>query len=143
MLVTTCAMSNFQEFVPTVFTPTDAIASDRAYHLERRKRVRTTVHWPILFFRNRAGEGIESTTQNLSSTGFFCFSQQPFEAGEALFCTLRIPSHDPEGKERIWILECRVRVRRSEPASREGLFGVACEFEDYRLLASHHPGMQS
>lgn len=128
-------MSNFQEFV---LAPTDGMAADRAYHPERRKRVRTTVHWPILFFRNDASEGIESTTLNLSSTGFFCFSHTRFDTGEALFCTLRVPSHDPEGKERLWILECRVRVRRAEPAAREGLFGVACEFEDYRLLTSHH-----
>ena len=95
------------------------------------------VHWPVLFFRNHAADGIESTTLNLSSTGFFCFSQTPFVAGESLFCTLRIPAHDPEGKERLWILECRARVKRAEPVAPEGLFGVACEFEDYRLLSSH------
>lgn len=128
-------MSNFQEFV---FASSDTIAAERAYHPERRKRVRTTVHWPILIFRNDATDGIESTTHNLSSTGFFCFSHTRFDSGESLFCTLRIPSHDPEGKERLWILECRVRVKRAEPSAREGLYGVACEFEDYRLLTSHH-----
>lgn len=128
-------MSNFQELVPSAFVPENSIA-ERAFAQERRKRVRTTVHWPILFFRNHVAEGVESTTHNLSSTGFFCFSQARFEVGESLFCTLRVPSHDPDGKARLWILECRVRVTRAEPAGREGSFGVAVEFEDYRLLAS-------
>jgi hypothetical protein len=127
-------MSNFQEFV---LASADTIATEGVYHPERRKRVRTTVHWPILIFRNDAADGIESTTHNLSSTGFFCFSRTRFDTGESVFCTFRVPSHDPEAKERLWILECRAKVRRVEPSVREGLFGLACEFEDYRLLASH------
>ena len=129
-------MSNFQELVPPEFAPNDAINAARGYHPDRRKRVRTTVHWPILFFRNPVSEGIESTTLNLSSNGFYCLSHTLFAVGESLFCTLRVPSHDPEGKERIWVLECRARVKRAEPAALEGLFGIACEFEDYRFLAS-------
>jgi c-di-GMP-binding flagellar brake protein YcgR len=121
-------MSNFEQ---VVFAPNDVVPPESFSYQERRKRVRTTVHWPILFFRNDASDGIESTTQNLSSTGFYCLSQTRFDLGESLFCTLRIPSHDPEAKDRLWILECRVRVTRSEP--RENLYGVACEFEDYRI----------
>jgi hypothetical protein len=30
-------------------------------------------------------------------------------------------------------------VKRVEKAIHEGLFGLACEFVDYRLLASQHP----
>jgi len=133
-------MSNFQEFV---FASPDTIPAQKVYQPERRKRVRTTVHWSILIFGNDSPDGIESTTLNLSSTGFFCLSHRRFEAGESLFCTLRIPSHDPEGKERLWILECRARVKRAEPAAGDGLFGVACEFEDYRLLASHQPALRN
>jgi hypothetical protein len=117
--------------------------SEQGYHAERRKRVRTTVHWPLLIFRSDAAEGIESTTLNLSSTGFFCLSRMSFDPGESLFCTLRVPSHDPEGRERLWILECRVRVRRAEPAAGDGLFGVACELEDYRLLASQQAALHA
>ena len=132
-------MSNFQEFV---FAPTQTL-SDQVFHQERRKRVRTMLHWPIVIIGINAVEGIESTTHNLSSTGFFCFSNRRLELGEAIFCTFRVPSHDPEGKERLWILECRAHVRRVEPASRDGLFGLACEFEDYRLLSSHHTSIHS
>lgn len=131
-------MSNFQEAVSSDLVPHDAVAADHRYHQEKRKRVRTTVHWPVLFFRNHSADGIESTTLNLSSTGFYCLSGMLFAAGESLFCTLRVPSYDPAGNERIWILECRVRVKRAEPVALEGVFGVACEIEDYRFTASHH-----
>lgn len=130
-------MSDFQEVVPSGFAPNGAVATDRAYHAERRKRMRTTVHWPILFFREHLAEGIESTTLNLSSSGFYCLSRTLFAVGESLFCTLRVRSHDPGGKERIWNLQCQVRVKRAEPASLDGLFGVACEIEDYQFTASH------
>lgn len=127
-------MSNFQEFV---LPAPEALPPEQVYHPERRKRVRTTVHWPILIFRSDAVEGIESTTLNLSSTGFFCVSRMHFAVGESLFCTLRVPSHDPEDKRRLWILECRARVKRAESSLGDGLYGVGCEFEDYRLLVSH------
>jgi len=127
-------MSNFQEFA---IRSTERAVPQPVFHPERRKRVRTTVHWPLIIFRNDSAEGIESTTLNLSSTGFFCLSRQSFDPGESLFCTLHVPSHDPEGKERLWILECRVRVKRTEPAGSDGLYGLACEMEDYRLLSSH------
>ena len=134
------AMSNFPEFV---LASSDTLAAERAFHPERRKRVRTTVHWPILIFRNEATDGIESTTYNLSSTGFFCFLHRPLDTGETIFCTFRIPAYDPQGKERLWILECRARVKRVEGGVHEGLFGLACEFEDYRLLSSHHTAIHS
>jgi len=129
-------MSDFHEVVPFGLAQHDAVATDRVSHAERRKRTRTTVHWPILFFRKHLAEGIESTTLNLSSGGFYCLSRTLFAVGESLFCTLRVRSHDPGGKERIWNLQCQVRVKRAEPASLEGLFGVACEIEDYQFTAS-------
>ena len=101
---------------------------------ERRTRVRTTVHWPVLFFRNGSGEAIESVTQNLSSSGFYCHSQRPITPGEFLRCALKIPSHDPSGHEKPRVLECRVRVTRVEPSLTEDTFGVACHIQDYHLM---------
>ena len=129
-------MSNFEEFV---LAPSDSMSAQRGCFPDRRKRARTTVHWPLLIFRNARTDGIETTTHNLSSTGFFCFSQTDLDVGESIICTFRIPAHDPEGKDKLWILECRASVKRVEPGLRDGLYGLACEFEDYRLLASKGP----
>ena len=113
-----------------------AVSSKNLQLSERRQRQRTLVHWPVLLFRDHAGEAIETTTQNLSSSGFYCQSRTPLAAGEFLFCTLRIPSHEASCRK-CRVLECRVRVTRAEPALTEGLFGIACRIEDYRFVAPH------
>jgi hypothetical protein len=103
------------------------------FRLERRKRVRTRVHWRVLFFREGAAGAVESLTQNLSSSGFYCLSKTPFACGDPLICVLEVPTHDPPGSGRTLDLECRVRVVRSEPSGQDGTFGIACLIEDYRF----------
>ena len=106
---------------------------DRVSHpTERRKRTRTTVHWPVLFFREDTSEAVESVTRNLSSVGFYCLSNAAFICGEPLICALKVPTHDPMAGERVLALECRVRVVRCEPA--DGIFGIACQIEDFRTI---------
>jgi hypothetical protein len=112
----------------------DAVRSKNISRPERRQRPRTLVHWPVVFFRNHTGGTVETTTQNLSSCGFYCLSRTPLTAGEFLFCTLRVPSHEASCKKSLRVLECRVRVTRAEPVL-EGFFGIACQIEDYRFIA--------
>jgi hypothetical protein len=118
----------FQEALP------GAASSKSARRPERRQRARTLVHWAVLFFRNHAGDAIETTTQNLSSSGFYCLSRTPLKTGDFLFCTLGVPSHEASCRKSIGVLECRVRVTRAEPAPLEGFFGIACQIEDYRFI---------
>ena len=99
---------------------------------ERRERIRAPLHWHILLFRNQAAEAIESLTRDLSSSGFFCLTKTPLTPGEVLTCTLRVPTHDPNGKHLERSLECRARVVRVQ-AQPEGTFGVACQIEDYHF----------
>jgi hypothetical protein len=108
---------------------------ERAPHRERRATVRTSVHWPVLF-RHTQHEMIESVTQNLSSQGFYCFSQMPVASGESMLCSLTVPTHDPSGSSERVILECNVRVVRLEEPTSDGLYGLACRIEDYRLAAA-------
>ncbi len=103
--------------------------------VERRKRARTRVHWPVLFFRQHTTDAVESVTQNLSSSGFYCLLTVALLPGEYLACVLTIPSHDPIDGHQTRTLECKVRVVRAEPVP-EGLFGVACRIEDYRFLGA-------
>jgi hypothetical protein len=100
---------------------------------ERRKRTRIRLHWPVLIFRNQVPEAITSTTQNLSSGGFYCLTGVPLVHGEILICTLRIPFHDPNGKHLDRNLECKVRVVRVDRLGTENSFGVACHIEDYHF----------
>jgi PilZ domain len=102
--------------------------------LERRKRVRTRLHWPVLLFRERPGsEAIESVTRDLSSSGFYCFSGIRLNEGERLICSITIPTHDPHGKHLARTLECRVQVMRVVPQESGDAFGIACRIENYHL----------
>jgi hypothetical protein len=99
---------------------------------ERRRRVRSRVHWPVLLFRNHTGEDtVETITQDLSSNGFYCLSKKPFAVGELLLCTLQIPTNDPNGRQGH--LERRVLVVRVEENAADGQYGIACRTEDYRF----------
>src|SRR5215471_1511642 len=89
---------------------------------ERRKRVRTQVHWTILLFRENTSKAVTTITQNLSSSGFYCLSRNPFSLGEQVVCSLEVPTHDPIDKERTVPLECRARVVRVEPERGNGRF---------------------
>src|SRR5262245_52443308 len=99
---------------------------------ERRARTRAQVHWPVLLLRDCAGKAIETVTLNLSSSGFYCLSSAGLTPGERLFCTLRVPAHDPNNDGSAVSLECSALVMRSELTS-SGAFGIAFRIEDYRI----------
>jgi PilZ domain len=100
---------------------------------ERRKRCRIGVRWRILLSRNLSGEGAtETTTENLSSDGFYCRSTIPIGAGELLFCRIYLPTADSGcGASH---LECRVRVVRVEKIGAGDNYGLACLTEDYEVV---------
>jgi hypothetical protein len=111
-----------------------------ATHPERRRRARTKLHWPVLFFRDHSAEAVESLTQDLSSGGFYCLSKTPFTSGERILCTLKIPTYDPVGKQCERTLECEVRVMRVEAAAGEDFYGIACRIDDYRFAHTNSAG---
>lgn len=106
---------------------------------ERRGRVRIQVPWPVLFFRTDPPQTVESVTQNLSSQGFYCLSKVPFRVDEVVACSIRVPAHDASAREVDRQLDCIARVTRVEPEAAEGLFGIACQLEDYHLARTIHP----
>ena len=101
---------------------------------ERRKRARSRLRLSVLMFRDCAGtDVVESTTCDLSSNGFYCLSHVQFAVGERLVCSLKIPTHDPDGKHFEQNLECTVRVIRVVPRGSGDLFGIACQIDDYHV----------
>lgn len=107
--------------------------AEKPVSVERRRRARTRLHWPVLLFRNYMGKAVESETRDLSSDGFYCLTNTPFTPGELLMCTIKVPTHDPNGKHLERNLECRVRVVRVEAQDASGAMGIACLIEDYHL----------
>src|SRR5579885_3552880 len=51
---------------------------------ERRRRSRMDLHWPVCLSRSGRTEPVRSSTQNISSDGFYCLCQEPFVTGEQL-----------------------------------------------------------
>jgi len=101
---------------------------------ERRRRVRTQVHWQVSFVGSDARSTVETTTQNLSSAGFRCLSPVRLVPGDLMVCMLKVPEHQPLIAGRTLALECKVRIVRVEPADETGSYGIACEIVDYRFL---------
>src|SRR6266404_294639 len=101
---------------------------------DRRNRIRTQVHCPVRFLRSGTLDPLDTTTQNLSSDGFYCLLKSPFVPGESVACTLSLPAHQPHSTERMLSLECRVRIIRVEAPDGDGLYGIGCRIEDYCFL---------
>jgi hypothetical protein len=103
-----------------------------AANRERRKRKRIALHWPVHLYRDQGSPQIESTTENLSSNGFFCVSTEPFQLGEQLQCVIVIPAGAFGYSDTRVRLQCRVRVIRVE--NQHNSYGLGCCIEDYELL---------
>src|SRR5215472_8267891 len=99
--------ANPRELFTSNSTSGKSLNSGLAQRLERRKRVRTQVHWTILLFREQSQDAVETVTRDLSSSGFYCLSKIPFVSGELLICSLKVPTHEPFTNERTLPLECR------------------------------------
>jgi len=79
---------------------------------------------------------IETVTQDLSSEGFYCLANAPFIPGEIHSCTLSVPAYHPRDLTRVVPVQCRVRIVRVEALAENGLFGIGCRIEDYRVRAT-------
>ena len=99
---------------------------------QRRERVQ--VRWPVLLVPSDGGTIISTATENLSSSGFYCFSRRAFMPGEEIEARIEIPLRPtPTGNQRKGFLICRVRVVRLEPGVIRG-YGLGCRIEDYSVL---------
>jgi PilZ domain len=101
---------------------------------EQRNRIRVQVHWPVTFSSPRLSDAVATTTQNLSSEGFYCFAQTALVPGELVACTIMVPSHQPHSPESALLWACRVRIVRVEPGKESGSYGVGCQIVDSQFL---------
>ena len=101
---------------------------------DRRQRVRLKLRWPLLLYREPLGVVLRAETEDISSSGIYFRSPTPFVCGEAFTANLMIPTHDPVGSQRKWVLECRLRIARAEAIAERGGFGIGCHIEEFHLL---------
>ena len=88
------------------------------------------MHWLVYLFGRFGRKSVESTTENLSSEGFYCISRIKFKTGERLRCQIVMPAATL-GLDTPLVLECHVTIRRVEHLER--CFGLGCHIEDYSV----------
>ena len=104
---------------------------------DRRGRPRLKLSYRIRLYRpDKQDVAVTAQTENLSSQGFYCVSEEPFSPGDRLQCELSIPA--PHVPRENLTLHRRVRVLRLEIKGLEPGYGMACKFED--SLADAEPG---
>ena len=107
---------------------------------DRRRRDRVALHWRVRLFRSFQSVAIETVSEDLSSIGFYCTSQEPFELGETLQCIIVIPADTLDGFDSQVSLECHVTVVRIENNSNG--YGLGCHIEYYDLLPTSAVAIQ-
>lgn len=107
---------------------------------ERRRQNRVNVHWPVQLSRDESDIPIETLTENVSSQGFYCETEQVFSPGESLRCTLRVPTWVPVEPRQMLILKCRVKVQWVCVIDSKKQFGVGCRIEDYSVVSQSTSG---
>lgn len=104
-----------------------------AFPVDRRKRKRVSLHWPVRLLQP-GRPSVVTSTENISSEGFYCNVKQPFRIGERLQCEIMIPGESFGLQEPTIRLRCQVTVRRVESSIKIDAFGLGCHIEDYALI---------
>ncbi len=104
-----------------------------AVAIERRKRLRVKLEWSARLARDPGGPSVESRTVDVSSGGFYCLCDQPFDLGEVLWCRILAPTRNPLSREEYLCLECRVQVVRVDRLDGEARCGIGCHIQEYSV----------
>jgi hypothetical protein len=102
--------------------------------VDRRSTARLDLSYEVSLSRPGEAFGTVAKTENVSSKGFFCLSEQPFFPGEMLNCEMAIPGGFDAND---LILSAVVEVLRVIPRHMTGGFGIACRLESYTIC--HEP----
>jgi hypothetical protein len=91
---------------------------------------------PVHLIRGDAPDNVtavESTTMNVSSTGFYCMVTEQFQVGDRLRCLIGMRASSGNPSESITV-DCRARVVRTEQSGLR--LAIACHIEEYRVLSA-------
>ena len=116
-----------------------------AFTTERRQQNRAVLYWPVLVMGAAGDPPLETRTENLSASGFYCVCKQQFQVGDQMEAIIRFPHMYRTHYESGLCLKCSVRVVRVESTDAGSAFGVGCRIEDYQLVmeAGFFPSQQT
>jgi hypothetical protein len=90
------------------------------------------VHWTVYIFHGN-GQPLQSTTRDLSSSGFYCLVDKPLAIGERIWCQILVPSDSVSPSQGSVCLRCRAKVQRVERCE-PGKYGIGWIIEDYSVV---------
>ena len=99
---------------------------------DRRRGKRMPLRCQVSLIRN-SGMILPTTTENLSSCGFYCRVTSRLAPGEELDCYILLPSNGEQRCYQRVVLACRGRVARVEVVG-EDRFGIGCQIDDYVIV---------
>ncbi len=98
---------------------------------ERRHLPRVQMRCSVSLWKSADGTVTHTTTENLTSRGFFCLSGEPYLPGDELHATLEVPAEYCNGLTTgHLILQCQVEVVRIQGEQS----GLGCRIKDYTVL---------
>jgi hypothetical protein len=99
---------------------------------DRRRGKRMPLRCQARLIRKN-GMILPTTTENLSSCGFYCHVEGRLTPGEEFDCYIHLPSNGALLCYQRVILACRGRVARVEALAGER-FGIGCQIDDYLIV---------
>ncbi len=99
---------------------------------DRRRGKRMPLRYSVRLIRKN-GMILPTTTENLSSCGFYCRVEGRLTPGEEFNCYIRLPSNHAHASDESLVLACRARVARVESLGSDR-FGLGCQIDDYLIL---------
>ena len=111
--------------------PVNGISARRA---ERRTRQRAALQWVVHVSRAGGKHQVASRTRDVSSQGFYCLVQEPFESGERVECTVVIPIPKSSKPDDVLWLKCQARVLRVEAVAASAAYGIAVQIDEYSVV---------
>jgi|SRR5579884_1493300 len=102
---------------------------------EHRSRPRTNLHVPLYLLPVGSSELIQTETENVSMSGFFCYSSRLHAPGERFRFLLRLsPSASDAQPARPVYLDGLAEVVHVRIGHSAQGFGLGCRVEGYRVL---------
>ncbi len=100
--------------------------------IERRAQRRLPLRWQMRLSSQTIGS-VETCTENLSASSFYCVLDEPPPLGEKMNCDMTIPT---SGYRRtVGGIMCEAEVVRVD--ARQTGFGVACRILDFQYMRKH------
>lgn len=98
---------------------------------ERRRQERYELELPVVLLKMPGSTPIRTSTTNISNSGFYCNTQEPFSPGDQLRCLIVLPAEEDEREDPCY-LEGDAEVIRLLVTD-EG-FAVGCRLNEYHVI---------